>query len=270
MGGVGAGPGMMMAPGMLMGGGGGGGAMGGVGAGPGMMAGAGPGMVGAGPGMVGVGPGGMGTMPMGIQVSPALPPHLLQLEKFVLLTDEGPVAVRARFNGTVGYLKRQVANQLHISPRLALTVTASSSTIPLNDDAIISPYAEGQGAERLLLSAAPRPLSDFFPGSPSLPAFRQIRVRPLVRGVPQNFSAVVTGVSESTTIRDLQAQLTKQQTLLPTVTGKDPASLALYFSPVFITPDVLLGRKSKQVLKGVQTMGSCQLIDDDILYLATD
>merc|ERR1719240_975993 len=137
----------------------------------------------------------------GITVSSSLPAHLLQLEKFVLLTDEGPVAVRARFNGTVGYLKRQIATQLHISPRLALSITASSSTIPLNDDAIIAPYAEGQGAERLLLAAAPRPLSDFFPGAPSLPAFRQIRVRPLVRGVPQNFSAVVKGLSERTTAR---------------------------------------------------------------------
>ena len=104
----------------------------------------------------------LGAESMGITIASALPPHLLQLEKFILLTDEGPVAVRARYNGTIGYLKRQIANQLHISPRLALTVTASSSTIALNDDAIIAPYAEGQGGERLLLSAAPRPLSDFF------------------------------------------------------------------------------------------------------------
>lgn len=209
-----------------------------------------------------------GKLPL--KVGPALPPHLLQLEKFVLLTDEGPVAVRARFNGTVGYLKRQVTNQLHISPRLLLNVTASSSTVPLSDDAIIAPYAEGQGAERLLLSAAPRPLSDFFPGNPSLPAFHQIRVRPLVRGVPQNFSALVTGVTESTTVQELQVELAKHHTLLPTVVGKEPAALAFYFSPVFITPDVLLGRKSKQVLRSVQTLSACQLIDNDIIYLATE
>ena len=206
----------------------------------------------------------------GITVASALPPHLLQLEKFVLLTDEGAVAVRARFNGTVGYLKRQVATQLHISPRLALTITASSSTIPLNDDAIISPYADGQGAERLLLSAAPRPLSDFFPGAPSLPSFRQLRVRPLVRGVPQNFSVVVKGVTERTSVWELQQALSKHPSLLPTVEGKPPATLALFFSPVFITPDVLLGRKTKQVLKGTQTFSDAQLIDDDILYLNTD
>ena len=206
----------------------------------------------------------------GISVAPALPPHLLQLDKFVLLTDEGPVAVRARFNGTVGYLKRQIATQLHISPRLALTVTASSSTIPLNDDAIISPYAEGQGAERLLLSAAPRPLSDFFPGSASLPAFRQIRVRPLVRGVPQNFAVVLKGVSERTTAGEIQHMLAKQPNLLPTVDGKPADALHLYFSPVFITPDVLLGRKSRQVLKPTQSLGDAQLIDDDIVYLSTD
>ena len=57
---------------------------------------------------------------------------------------------------------------------------------------------------------------------------------------------------------------------MPTVEGKEPSSLNLYFSPVFITPDVLLGRKTKQVLKGGQSLGDAQLIDDDIVYLAVD
>jgi len=95
-------------------------------------------------------------------------------------------------------------------------------------------------------------------------------VRPLVRGVPQNFSAVVKGISERTTVRELQLELAKHSQLLPTVEGVDPATIALYFSPVFITPDVLIGRKAKQVLKGTQTMVDAQLIDDDIVYLATD
>ena len=37
-----------------------------------------------------------------------------------------------------------------------------------------------------------------------------------------------------------------------------------------VTPDVLLGRKTKQVLKPTQTLGDAQLIDDDILYLSTE
>ena len=49
-----------------------------------------------------------------------------------------------------------------------------------------------------------------------------------------------------------------------------PSSLKLYFSPVFITPDVLLGRKGRQVLNGTQTLGGAQLVDDDIVYLAVD
>ena len=72
----------------------------------------------------------------------------------------------------------------------------------------------------------------------------------------------------SAIVAELQYEIAKNHTLLPTVAGKEPTTLALYFSPVFITPDVLLGRKGKQVLKGNATLGSSQLIDDDIVYLA--
>ena len=207
-----------------------------------------------------------------LSLAPAVPPHLLQLEKFVLLTDEGAVAVRARLNGTVGYLKRQIHTQLHISPRLALTISSNSSytTIPLQDDAIIAPFADGRGSDRLLLSAAPRPLSDFFPGSASHTAFHQFRVRPMVRGVPQNFSVVLRNASEKTTVADVQDILAANNTLLPMVQGVAPEAINLYFSPVFITPDVLLGRKSKQLLKPNSTLGQAQCIDDDIIYLSVD
>ena len=213
--------------------------------------------------------GGAGGM-SNLSLAPAVPPHLLQLEKFVLLTDEGAVAVRARLNGTVGYLKQQIATQLHISPRLALSISSSAATFPLQDDAIIAPFAEGRGAERLLLSAAPRPLSDFFPGAANLPAFHQVRIRPMVRGVPQNFAVVLRGATEETTTREIQTILSRHPSLLPVVSGKSPERLALYFSPVFITPDVLLGRKGKQLLKPNMTLGQAQCIDDDILYLAVD
>jgi len=68
----------------------------------------------------------------------------------------------------------------------------------------------------------------------------------------------------------VQENLAKQPSLLPVVEGKKAAQCHLYFSPVFITPDVLLGRKTKQVLKPTQILGDAQLIDDDIVYLSTE
>ena len=62
----------------------------------------------------------------------------------------------------------------------------------------------------------------------------------------------------------------QQPVLLPAVHNAPPESLPLYSSPVFITPDVLLGRKTKQVLKPTATLADAQLIDDDIVYVATD
>ena len=103
---------------MLMGPGGGMGGMGmaggaGVGTAPGGMGGGmGGGVMSAGGGLV------LGAEHMGVTIASALPPHLLQLEKFILLTDEGPVAVRARYNGTIGYLKRQVRH-IHTTPPLS-------------------------------------------------------------------------------------------------------------------------------------------------------
>ena len=242
-----------------------------------------------------------------MSVSPATAAHLLQLERFVLLTDEGAVAVRARLNGTVGYLKRQIHTQLHISPRLALTITTASASAgrgsPLRDDAIIAPFADGRKGERLLLSASPRPLSDFFGGASgkggggggrdggggaghdddadagegesgagSHSPLRQVRVRPMVRGVPQNFAVTVRvgEEAENTTVLQVQRQLAQQTSLLPMVAGRAPEDIRLYFSPVFITPDVLLGRKSKQLLKRNSTLGQAQMIHDDIIYLAVD
>jgi len=198
----------------------------------------------------------------------AMPPHLLQLEKFVLLTDEGAVAVRARLNGTCSYLKRQVLTQLHISPRLTLTITVASTGKALPDDAIIAPYADAKDGDQLLLSGAPRPLSDFFPGSATHAPLRQVRVRPTVRGAPSSNAVVIRGVRETTSINDVLAELTKHTDMVPELRGLPAGAASIYFSPVFITPDVLLGRKDKQLLQPTQTLASAQVIDDDILYLA--
>ena len=203
-----------------------------------------------------------------LSVVSALPPSLLQLEQFVMLTDEGHVAVRARMNGTIAYLKRQVATQLHISPRLTLSMSTSSSKMPLHDDTMIAQYAEGRSNERLLLSAAPRPLSDFFPGAATLPPLRQVRVRPCVRDAPENASVIIRGVCETTTVRELQEILVSVPGLLPQVAGLKSSEINLYFSPVFITPDVLLGRAERQNLSPTKTLLQAQVIDDDILYLA--
>ena len=92
----------------------------------------------------------------------------------------------------------------------------------------------------------------------------------MVRGVPQNFSVVLRNASEKTTVADVQDILAANNTLLPMVQGVAPEAINLYFSPVFITPDVLLGRKSKQLLKPNSTLGQAQCIDDDIIYLSVD
>ena len=75
---------------------------------------------------------------------------------------------------------------------------------------------------------------------------------------------------QSTTVLQVQQQLATQASLLPMVVGVPPEELKLYFSPVFITPDVLIGRRSKQLLKPNSTLRQAQLIDDDIIYLAAD
>jgi len=244
-------------------GGGGGGGGGGDGRDSGVGAGYGAG-VGSG---LGASTGGYGPE---LSVVSALPPSLLQLEQFVMLTDEGHVVVRARMNGTIAYLKRQVATQLHISPRLTLSMSTSSSKMPLHDDTIIAQYAEGRSNERLLLSAAPRPLSDFFPGAATLPQLRQVRVRPCVRDAPENASVIIRGVCETTTVRELQEIVASVPGLLPQVAGLKSSEINLYFSPVFITPDVLLGRAERQKLSPTKTLQQAQVIDDDILYLAID
>ena len=60
---------------------------------------------------------------------------------------------------------------------------------------------------------------------------------------------------------------TGKAALLP-VLGPDPHALSLYFSPVFVTPDVLLGRKQKHVVEPGATLGALQAVDDDIFYLS--
>ena len=40
------------------------------------------------------------------------------------------------------------------------------------------------------------------------------------------------------------------------------------FSDVFVTPDVLLGRKSKHLVEPSAKLGALQVVDDDIMYLS--
>lgn len=77
----------------------------------------------------------------GAKVLPALPQNLVEMEQFMLLTDEGAVTVRARASGTLAYLKRMIAIQLYLSPRLSITITAAKGGEPLRDDVIIAPCA---------------------------------------------------------------------------------------------------------------------------------
>lgn len=79
--------------------------------------------------------------------------------------------------------------------------------------------------------------------------------------------ALATPVHPCTTIANLQHAITNAKALLPDA-PKDPAAVRLYFSPVFILPNVLLGRGSRALLQPSASLAACQIIDDDILYLA--
>ena len=189
------------------------------------------------------------------------------LSEFKLLTDEGPVVVRARSSGTAAYLKQMIQAQLFLSPRLTLTLTTGGNTgdgTDLRDDAVVEPYASG-GAEQLLLSAAPRPLSDFAPGAAGAVPLVQIRVRSAQRGQAYGPAMVIKPVGPATSVAQLKATLLQAKNF-PGMPA-DPNKLTLYFSPVFITADVLLGRKQRAALKDTDSLSACQVVNDDIVYL---
>ena len=54
------------------------------------------------------------------------------------MTEEGPVTIRARANGTVAYLKKMVQLQLYISPRLEIRIFQQRTGQPVMDDALIA------------------------------------------------------------------------------------------------------------------------------------
>ena len=206
--------------------------------------------------------GGGGGMP-----AVGAPADLSGLSEFKLLTDEGPVVVRARSSGTAAYLKQMIQAQLFLSPRLTLTLTTGGNTsdgTDLRDDAVVERYASG-GAEQLLLSAAPRPLSDFAVGAAGAVPLAQIRVRAAQRGQAYGPAMVIKPVGQGTTVAQLKATLLQAKNF-PGMPA-DPNKLTLYFSPVFITADVLLGRKQRAALKDADSLSACQVVNDDIVYL---
>ena len=100
-----------------------------------------------------------------------------------------------------------------------------------------------------------------------LPPLQQLRIRTMVRGTPQALTVVVKPVKPTSTAAQIIQLLLKEPALQP-VLGPDPAALNLYFSPVFVTPDVLLGRKQKHQVAPGATLASLQVVDDDIFYLS--
>eukprot|EP00966_Prymnesium_polylepis_P244004 5643075-Prymnesium_polylepis.1 len=74
-----------------------------------------------------------------MRVLPALPQNLGEMEQFMLLTDEGPVTVRARASGSLAYLKRMISIQLFLSPRLSLGLTTAKGGEHLRDDCAPTP-----------------------------------------------------------------------------------------------------------------------------------
>ena len=157
--------------------------------------------------------------------------------------------------------------QLFLSPRLTLTLTTGGNTgdgADLRDDAVVERYVSG-GAEQLLLSAAPRPLSDFAPGAAGSVPLQQIRVRSAQRGQAYGPAMLIQPVGPDTTVAQVKATLLSAKHFpgMPTDSNK----LTLYFSPVFITADVLLGRKQRAALKDTDSLSACQVVNDDIVYL---
>ena len=236
----------------------------------------------------------------GLSVGSSLPADLDSLDAFTFRTDEGPVTVRARASGSVAYLKEMIQMQLYLSPRLSLTLktvraaaaaggahlrphpghtlTHTSDPRPLQvrgeelrDDAIIGQWANGRvaAADFLGLSAAPRPLSDFSQSERlegRLPPLQDVRVRMVKRGVPHGVAAIVRGVSDGTKVSDLKQAIVGAGASFFQGAPRDAAAVTLYFSPVFITPDVMLGRKGQSKLKPTDSLALCQLTNNDILY----
>ena len=141
----------------------------------------------------------------------------------------------------------------------------------LRDDAIIGQWANGRvaAADFLGLSAAPRPLSDFSQSERlegRLPLLQDVRVRMVKRGVPHGVAAIVRGVSDGTKVSDLKQAIVGAGASFFQGAPRDAAAVTLYFSPVFITPDVMLGRKGQSKLKPTDSLALCQLTNNDILY----
>ena len=237
----------------------------------------------------------------GLSVGSSLPADLDSLDAFTFRTDEGPVTVRARASGSGAYLKEMIQMQLYLSPRLSLTLktvraqrrrrrgepTSDPTPDPpgptsdpqplqvrgeeLRDDAIIGQWANGRvaAADFLGLSAAPRPLSDFSQSERlegRLPPLQDVRVRMVKRGVPHGVAAIVRGVSDGTKVSDLKQAIVGAGASFFQGAPRDAAAVTLYFSPVFITPDVMLGRKGQSKLKPADSLALCQLTNNDILY----
>ncbi|KAL1524380.1 hypothetical protein AB1Y20_019275 [Prymnesium parvum] len=207
----------------------------------------------------------------GMRIFPALPQNLSDMLSFTLETDEGPVTVRARASGSLAYLKRMIAVQLYLSPRLELRL-ATLKGDALRDDMIIQPYADDNvtnEADRLQLSVSPRPLSELAPGAPGLPPLQQIRVRTIIPGSSQALTVLVKPVRPDTTAAEVVALLVNEPALRPII-GSRSSQLKLYFSLYFLTPDVLLSRKKENEVLPETTLHELQVIDDDMLYFSTD
>jgi len=191
-----------------------------------------------------------------------VPEKVAAMNTFSLHSDEGLITVRARSRGTAYHLKRMVAIQLHISPRLDIQLQVSGRT--LRDDAPIEQYDDSH-AQRLSLVIKPRPLSEFMT-SEAQQTIKQLRIRPTRRGTAMDTVFIATPVSATTTVSELQLALSRATQLLPAIPS-DPASIRLLFSPVFVTPDLLLGRKSRVLMNPESSLARCQVVNDDILYL---
>ena len=90
-------------------------------------------------------------------------------------------------------------------------------------------------------------------------------------GASYGTAVIVRPITAATTILQIKEAILRAHALFPGLKATtDAKKLKLYFSPVFITPDVLLGRKKRALLADTDTLEACQIVDDDVLYLKYD
>eukprot|EP00908_Phaeocystis_cordata_P002960 Transcript_13202.p3 GENE.Transcript_13202~~Transcript_13202.p3 ORF type:complete len:186 (+),score=83.77 Transcript_13202:979-1536(+) len=168
--------------------------------------------------------------------------------------------------------------QLYLSPRLELMLQPAQGGEPLPATAPIFPFSRrsdtvharhGGYVDDLALSSRALALSTFDVVAPATPPPTRLRVRASKGGAPYGPAVIIRGVQPDSTVNDIKAALLMAPQLFPGLeaVGGDREQIRAYYSPVFFTPDVLLGRRGRSVLAGTAPLSSCKFVPDDIIYV---